>query len=65
MYVYNRSVRLKKFSVFWCVIERIEELKRLMAEEKIEYLRLKREKEEVDNHKADDRLTEMWQEIEE
>lgn len=36
-----------------------------MAEEKIEYLRLKREKEEVDNHRADDRLTEMWQEIEE
>lgn len=45
--------------------ERIEELKRVMAEERMDYLRLKREKEEVDSHKADDRLTEMWQEIEE
>lgn len=45
--------------------ERIEELKRLMAEERMEYLRLKKEKEEVDSHRADDRLTEMWQEIEE
>lgn len=47
------------------IIERIEELKRLMAEERMEYLRQKREKEEVESQRADDRLAEMWQDIEE
>jgi hypothetical protein len=48
-----------------CVVERINELKRLMQEEQAMYLKLKEEVAQIKAGQVDDRLIEMCQQIEE